>query len=423
MLKIGIIGGSGLEDLDILEDQKEKLVETLYGNVLVKTGKVFGNEVVIVSRHGKKHEVPPTYVNNRANISALKKERVDYVLATSAVGSLREDIKRGDLVIVDQFIDFTKQRPLSFYDKFEKGPVHTPMGEPFSKFLREKLIDSCAKLGLDFHDKGTVVTIEGARFSTKAESKMFQILGGDVINMSIAPEAILAKEAELEYAVIAMSTDYDCWKEDEEPVSWQQIEQIFKSNAVNVLNLILYTIKSFGNEEQNFIKDKIRTVKDFPKKGIMFRDITTLFKDKEGFKKLIDIFYERYKDKPIDIIAGIESRGFILAGALATKLGIGFVPIRKKGKLPSETVREEYALEYGSDCVEIHKDAIERGQRILLVDDLIATGGTAKAAANLIEKLGGIIEEISFIIELPDLNGREKLEKWKVFSLVDFEGE
>ncbi|MGV8151978.1 MAG: adenine phosphoribosyltransferase [Candidatus Nanoarchaeia archaeon] len=198
---------------------------------------------------------------------------------------------------------------------------------------------------------------------------------------------------------------------------------MFKSNAVNVLNLILYTIKSFGNEEQNFIKDKIRTVKDFPKKGIMFRDITTLFKDKEGFKKLIDIFYERYKDKPIDIIAGIESRGFILAGALATKLGIGFVPIRKKGKLPSETVREEYALEYGSDCVEIHKDAIERGQRILLVDDLIATGGTAKAAANLIEKLGGIIEEISFIIELPDLNGREKLEKWKVFSLVDFEGE
>ena len=155
----------------------------------------------------------------------------------------------------------------------------------------------------------------------------------------------------------------------------------------------------------------------------MFRDITTLLKNKEGFEKTIEILFQRYKDKEIDIIAAIESRGFIIGSVLANKLGIGFVPIRKPGKLPAETLSEEYSLEYGTDKVEIHKDAISYGQRVLLVDDLIATGGTAMASANLIEKLGGKIHEIAFVIELPALRGREKLNKWPIFSIVSFEGE
>jgi adenine phosphoribosyltransferase len=173
------------------------------------------------------------------------------------------------------------------------------------------------------------------------------------------------------------------------------------------------------------LKSKIRTVPHWPKQGIMFRDITTLLKDKEGYNHMIDLLVKRYKNIKIDIVAGIESRGFITGSVLAHRLGVGFVPIRKPGKLPAETVSEEYELEYGKDKIEIHKDAIRKGNRVLLVDDLVATSGTAVAAANLIRKLGGEIVECSFIVELPDLKGREKLEKkgLKVFSLVQFEGD
>ena len=173
------------------------------------------------------------------------------------------------------------------------------------------------------------------------------------------------------------------------------------------------------------IKSKIRTIPHWPKQGVMFRDITTLLKDKEGFNHMIDLFVQRYKDKKIDVVAGIESRGFITGAVLAHRLGVGFVLIRKPGKLPAETVSEEYQLEYGKDKIEIHKDAIEKGNKVLLVDDLIATGGTALAACNLIKKLGGEVVEASFIVDLPDLGGKRKLESagYKVFNLVEFEGE
>jgi adenine phosphoribosyltransferase len=150
-----------------------------------------------------------------------------------------------------------------------------------------------------------------------------------------------------------------------------------------------------------------------------------LLNDREGFDKVIEIFYEKYKNKGIDVVAGIEARGFILGGVLAHKLGVGFVPIRKPGKLPYEVVKEEYELEYGKDSVEIHKDAIKQGQKVLLIDDLLATGGTARAACNLIENIGGNIVECGFVIELEDLGGRKKLEDkgHKVFSIVRFEGD
>lgn len=173
------------------------------------------------------------------------------------------------------------------------------------------------------------------------------------------------------------------------------------------------------------LKDKIRTVPHWPKQGIMFRDITTLLQDAHGFGHMIDLLYERYKDSNLDAIIGIEARGFIIGAALAHKLKLGFIPIRKKGKLPAETVSQEYTLEYGTDKIEIHKDALKPGQNVLLTDDLIATGGTALAACNLIKKIGGEIAECCFIVDLPELKGKKKLEDagYKTFALVEFEGE
>ncbi|MGE5239218.1 MAG: adenine phosphoribosyltransferase [Chloroflexota bacterium] len=175
------------------------------------------------------------------------------------------------------------------------------------------------------------------------------------------------------------------------------------------------------------IKSRIRTIADYPKKGIMFRDITTLIKDPVGFRLVVDSLTQRYVkgDVPFDVIVGIESRGFILGGALAYTLGKGFVPVRKKGKLPAEKVSQEYELEYGTDSIEMHKDAIAEGERVLLIDDLLATGGTALAAAALIEKLGGIIMEMAFIVSLPDVGGMKRLKEknYKVYALTEFEGE
>jgi adenine phosphoribosyltransferase len=173
------------------------------------------------------------------------------------------------------------------------------------------------------------------------------------------------------------------------------------------------------------IKSKIRTVPHYPKQGIMFRDITTLLNDPLGFKLVIDQLVERYKDMRIDRIAAIESRGFILGAPLAYFLNIGFVPIRKKGKLPAETIGYDYELEYGKDRIEIHVDAISEGERILLIDDLIATGGTAEAATKLLSSVGGEIVECCFVIDLPDLGGSKRLQKMghKVFALCEFEGE
>jgi adenine phosphoribosyltransferase len=170
---------------------------------------------------------------------------------------------------------------------------------------------------------------------------------------------------------------------------------------------------------KEILNNSIRTIPDFPKKGIMFKDITTLLNDKDAFKSLIDFLKERYQDKNIDFIAGIESRGFIFGSALAYTLNVGFVPIRKKGKLPYTTIAEKYALEYGFDEVEIHIDAFRdiKNPKVLLIDDLIATGGTAKAAEDLIKKAGAEVVESCFIIELQDLEGAKKLQS-PVFSIL-----
>jgi len=245
MVKIGIIGGSGLDNPDILKNAKELDVDTSYGkpSSTLKIGMIGNVDVVLLARHGREHTIPPTNVNNRANITALKQAGVTHILATTAVGSLQEKIGRGDLVILDQFIDFTRRRHVSFHEKFEPHkPVHAAMAEPFDNKLRKLLIESCKELKLKHHPKGTVITIEGARFSTKAESKMFRIWGADVINMSIAPECALANELGIPYAAVAMSTDYDCIFDDLPPVTWEEILKVFGENVTKVMKLLTTTI-------------------------------------------------------------------------------------------------------------------------------------------------------------------------------------
>lgn len=168
------------------------------------------------------------------------------------------------------------------------------------------------------------------------------------------------------------------------------------------------------------LKSKIRSVPDFPKAGITFFDITTLLKEKDGFRATIEALAKPFDQQRIDVVVGVESRGFILGGAVADRLGAGFSPVRKKGKLPSTTVQETYDLEYGTDCLEIHSDAVDRGQRVLIVDDVLATGGTAAATINLIRKLGGEVQSLAFLIELEFLNGRAKLGNEKVFSVLKY---
>lgn len=159
----------------------------------------------------------------------------------------------------------------------------------------------------------------------------------------------------------------------------------------------------------DFVKSKIRDIMDFPVKGIVFKDITTVLRDKEGFKEIIDFMVKKFADEQIDYIAGIESRGFIFGAALAYQLGAGFVPLRKPGKLPGETLSESYELEYGTDTLQVHKDAIEPGKKVLIIDDLLATGGTASAACKLIKQTGAKVVAAAFVIELKDLKGREKI--------------
>lgn len=172
------------------------------------------------------------------------------------------------------------------------------------------------------------------------------------------------------------------------------------------------------------IRDYVRTIVDYPKPGIMFRDITTLLSDPKGFREAVDALVQLHEGARFDVVAGIEARGFILGGAVAHQLGLGFVPVRKKGKLPWTTHAQEYDLEYGTDTVEIHTDAILEGQKVLLIDDLIATGGTAEAAVKLFTRAGGNVVAASFVIELPELGGRERLEAMdiEVLSLCAFDG-
>ncbi|XP_061765497.1 S-methyl-5'-thioadenosine phosphorylase [Nerophis ophidion] len=246
-IKIGIIGGSGLDDPDILEGRTERYVDTPYGkpsDALI-LGKIKNVECVLLARHGRQHTIMPSNINYQANIWALREEGCTHLLATTACGSLREEIQPGDIVIIDQFIDRTTKRAQTFYDGQPTSPpgvCHIPMAEPFCNRTREVLLEVARGLGVKCHVKGTMLSIEGSRFSSRAESLMFRQWGADVINMTTVPEVVLAKEAGLCYASIAMATDYDCWKEHEEAVSVDNVMKTMKENANKASSLLLTAI-------------------------------------------------------------------------------------------------------------------------------------------------------------------------------------
>jgi len=237
-IKVGIIGGSGLDNSNWLSgDKKESLIMTPFGQTSspITEGLINGVAVAILARHGHQHELAPSKVPYRANLWALKELGCTHILATTACGSLRQEIKPSDLVFPDQFIDHTKQRDLTiFEDKVE----HTAMAEPFCLDLRKLLSQTANDLGFSCHRQGTVITIEGPRFSTKAESRLFKSWGADIINMSTVPEVIIARELGLCYQAIAMSTDYDAWRDNEESVSWEMIKTIMAENVDKVKKII-----------------------------------------------------------------------------------------------------------------------------------------------------------------------------------------
>ena len=249
MVKIGIIGGSGLDNPGILKQASEINIQTPYGapTSALTCGVIKGVDVVILARHGKNHSIFPSKVNFRANIWALKEQGCTHVLATTAVGSLREEIEPGHLVFPNQFIDHTRKRELTFFD--EDVVVHTPMADPFCSNLIELCSRSAERMSIHSHRDKTVITIEGPRFSTKAESQMFRGWNADVINMSTVPEVILAREKKMHYAAVAMSTDYDCWHEGEKSVTWDIIMQIMQNNAQRVIDLFLEVIPQIREYE------------------------------------------------------------------------------------------------------------------------------------------------------------------------------
>ena len=242
MLKVGIIGGSGLDNPAILSNAEEISVTTPYGSPssTLTCGNIKNVPVIILARHGKDHSIYPSGVNFRANIWALKKLGCTHILASTAVGSLREEIAPGHLVFPNQFIDFTKKRENTFFDSNQV--IHMPMADPFCRHLIDLLADAASRLALQHHTDQTVITIEGPRFSSRAESHMFRGWGADVINMSTVPEVNLAREKKMHYASVAMSTDYDCWRENEEAVTWEMIVATMEKNAQNVIDLFLEVI-------------------------------------------------------------------------------------------------------------------------------------------------------------------------------------
>ena len=238
-LKIGIIGGSGMENPVFISDYSSKTVSTPYGDPSSELiiGNIADMPVAILSRHGQGHKINPTNVNYRANVWSLKEEDCTHILAVTACGSLRERIGPGHFVFPDQFIDRTTKRINTYFDGSDVQ--HVSMGKPFSAELRNCLAQACDDLEFAHHNGGTVVTIEGPRFSTRAESILFRSWGCDIINMSTVPEIVLARELKMEYQSIAMSTDYDCWHESEEEVTMEMVFAIMEKNVKNVKKLIM----------------------------------------------------------------------------------------------------------------------------------------------------------------------------------------
>ncbi|XP_039746554.1 S-methyl-5'-thioadenosine phosphorylase [Pararge aegeria] len=254
IVKIGIIGGSGLDDPNLFENPVERDVNTPYGkpsDVLLE-GFIKGVPCVLLARHGRKHQYQPSDINYRANIWALKQVGCTHILATTATGSLIHQYQPGDLVVLDDFIDRTWGRACTFFDRTEGGPrgvCHLPMRPAFCEKARQALLAAAREHGHICHETGTAVTIQGPRFSSRAESLMHRSWGGHVVNMTTVPEVVLAKEAGLSYAAVALVTDYDCWRENEQSVSVSEVLQMFARNIKKAIDVIVGAVQILAAEE------------------------------------------------------------------------------------------------------------------------------------------------------------------------------
>lgn len=267
-VKVGIIGGSGLDNPDLLKNRTERKVTTIFGDpsdILVE-GDIDGIPCVLLARHGRNHSIMPGNVNYRANVWALKEAGCTHLVVSTATGSLQEEVKPGDIVILDNFIDRTSGRKQTFYDGEKKSPAgvcHLPMEPAFCARTRNIVINAAEGLGIPVHKTGTVVAIEGPRFGSKAESNMHRMFGGTVVNMTTVPEVVLAKEAGLCYAAIALATDYDCWRSTGDKVCVTDVLAMFKKNVDKVTKLIMAVVIRIGRENwDETITELRKTVKD-----------------------------------------------------------------------------------------------------------------------------------------------------------------
>jgi len=271
-VKVGIIGGTGLDNPDILELRREQIVDTVFGkpsDALIH-GKIGGIDCILLARHGRRHNISPTNINYRANIWALKEAGCTHVIASTACGSLKEEIQPGDLVILDSFIDRTSKRELTCYDGQTlggpRGICHIPMDTVYDEGTRKLLIETCKEFGINVHPTGTSVCIEGPRFSTRAESNVYRSWGDATVNMTTVPEAQLAKEAGLLYASVAMATDYDCWRDTGEKVSVENVMKTFKENAEKVTMLFVNVVPKIAKKDWS---NEILALKTLVEGGIM----------------------------------------------------------------------------------------------------------------------------------------------------------
>ncbi len=243
MAEIAVIGGSGVYDPDGLENVRDVQVDTPYGIVRVKLGQYAGREIAFIPRHGSRHSIPPHKINYRANIWAIKKLGVKKILATTAVGSLNPQMKPGDFVLVDQFLDFTKSRAHTFYEGGERGVAHVDMTEPYCPVLRKELMAVGEKLGFSIQNGGTYVCTEGPRFETPAEIRMFRVMGGDLVGMTNVPEVVLAQEAEMCYATISMVTNFAAGISSIKLTN-QEVQDTMRANGANIRSLIMHMLET-----------------------------------------------------------------------------------------------------------------------------------------------------------------------------------
>lgn len=413
-MAIGIIGALD-EEIEEYKNLVKEIKEEEIAGIKFYLGKIEDIEVVIAKCGvGKVNAALCTQI-------MIDRKLVDKIIFTGVAGAINPILEIGDIVIstdsVQHDMDGEKLG-------FEKGQI------PYTdlKFFKasESLIELAKKSCDDLKLKnitGRILT--GDQFITNAlhSEQIKTLFLGDCVDMESAAVAHVCVKNKIEHLIIRAISDKADHKAE------VNFKEFVKSSAKNSSQVVLGILKSLKTEDKTkkraeFIKSKIRTIAHWPKQGVMFRDITTLLNNAEGFSHVIDILEERYKKVEIDKIVGIESRGFIIASALASRLKKPLVLIRKPGKLPAETIREEYELEYGKDAIEIHKDAITPGQKVIIADDLCATGGTMLASARLIEKLGAEVLECAFIIDLPELEGSRRIsKKYKVFKIIDFEGE